>query len=93
LERIQSLRKRIDEIDEQILRSLKERMEACRTIGATKREHGIPIKDLKREEEQYGRIMKRAAELGLVPHEVKAVFREIIVMSVHLQESELQKAT
>jgi len=92
LEKIQSLRKRIDEVDKQILHFLKERMEICKIIGATKREQGIPIRDQQREEEQYRCIMKRASELGLHPNEVKAVYREIIAMSMHAQESDTAKS-
>jgi len=88
LEKILSLRRKIDEIDEQILRFLKERVEVCRSLGKTKREHGIPIRDYKREDELYANAVKRASELGLNPHEVKAVYREIIAMSIRAQESE-----
>jgi chorismate mutase len=85
LERIRSLRKEIDEIDERILHFLKDRVEICKTVGAIKRENGIPIRDQQREEEQYRNLMKRASELGLDPHEVKAVYREIIAMGMHVQ--------
>jgi chorismate mutase len=85
LERIKSLRKDIDEIDERILHFLKDRVEICKTVGAIKRENGIPIRDQQREEEQYRNLMKRASELGLDPHEVKAVYREIIAMGMHVQ--------
>ncbi len=85
MERIKSLRKDIDEIDERILHFLKDRVEICKTVGAIKRENGIPIRDQQREEEQYRNLMKRASELGLDPHEVKAVYREIIAMGMHAQ--------
>jgi len=88
LEKILSLRRKIDEIDEQILHFLKERVEVCRSIGKTKREHGIPVRDYEREDELYANAMKKASELGLNPHEVKAVYREIIAMSTRAQESE-----
>lgn len=88
MERILSLRRKIDEIDEQILRFLKERVEVCRSIGKTKREHGIPVRDYEREDELYAKVMKRASELGLNLHEVKAVYREIIAMSTRAQEAE-----
>ena len=85
MERIKSLRKGIDEIDERILHFLKDRVEICKTVGAIKRENGIPIRDQQREEEQYRNLMKRASELGLDPHEVKAVYREIIAMGMRVQ--------
>jgi chorismate mutase len=88
LEKILSLRRKIDEIDEQILRFLKERVEISRSIGKTKRQHGIPVRDYEREDELYAKLMRRASELGLNPHEVKAVYREIIAMAIRAQESE-----
>jgi chorismate mutase len=88
LERILSLREKIDEIDMQILRLLKERMEVCKTIGRIKLEHKRPIRDIERENALYARISERASELGLSPEETKVVYRQIIAMSVRVQESE-----
>ncbi|MDH5770915.1 MAG: chorismate mutase [Candidatus Bathyarchaeota archaeon] len=88
MEKILSLRRKIDEIDEQILRFLKERVEVCRSVGKMKREHGLPVRDYEREDELYANVMRRASELGLNPQEVKAVYREIIAMSIRAQESE-----
>jgi chorismate mutase len=45
MQEIKQLRKRIDEVDEQILQSLSERAEICRSIGLVKEKHGIPIQD------------------------------------------------
>ncbi len=86
MERIRTLREEIDDIDERILHLLKERVEVCKIIGATKREHEISIRDPQREKDQYYHVMKRATELGLPPNEVKAVYTEIIAMCVHAQE-------
>lgn len=87
MEKIASLRRKIDEIDEQILRFLKERVEVSKSIGKTKREHGIRVKDYEREDELYANIMRRASELGLNQGEVKAVYRKIIAMSTRTQEA------
>jgi chorismate mutase len=88
MEKISQLRKRIDEIDEQILRFLNERINICENIGTIKREHGLPVKDAERENEQYLRITELASKLGLDPQEVKAVYQEIIAMSIRAQERE-----
>jgi len=88
MERISSLRKRIDEIDEKILCLLKERVEVCENIGLIKREQGIPVRDRQRENEQFTRITGKASKLGLKPQEVKTVYKEIIAMSIRAQENE-----
>ena len=85
MERISALRKKVDEIDEEILRFLKERMEVCKSIGAIKREHGIPIRDYQREDEVYTKVVRKASELELNPHKVKAIYQKIIAMSAHAQ--------
>jgi len=88
MEKISSLRKRIDEIDEQILRLLKERVDVCENIGMIKREQRIPVMDRRRENELYTRVTGIAVKLGLIPQEVKAVYREIIAMSTRAQARE-----
>ncbi len=86
MERISPLRKRIDEIDEQILNFLKERVKVCETIGAIKGEHKLPVTDLSREEELNTRLRERATSLGLSPPHVEAVYREIVTMCKYVQE-------
>lgn len=86
MERILALRKKVDEIDEKILYFLKERVEVCKSIGAIKLEHGIPIRDHQREDEVYTNLMRKASELKLNPQEVKAIYQEIMAMSAHAQE-------
>lgn len=67
MERIHELRERIDEIDEEILELLDERVDTSKEIGEIKREKGISITDTEREEE----VLERAKGY-------KAVFEEII---------------
>ncbi|MCS7125213.1 MAG: chorismate mutase [Candidatus Bathyarchaeota archaeon] len=86
-EKITALRQKIDEIDEKILLLLKERIEISKKIGEEKRKRGIPLRDLERENEKYRQIAEKASKLKLDPEEVKKVYREIIDMSVHAQES------
>lgn len=86
MEKIEALRKKIDEIDEQILNSLKERVAVCRAIGAIKREHGIPIRDHFRENELYERLNEKTIESGLSGPQVEAIYRGIIALCVHAQE-------
>ncbi len=88
MERILALRKKVDEIDEKILYFLKERVEVCKSIGAIKREHGIPIRDYQREDEVYKNTMRKASELELNPPEVKAIYQKIMAMSARAQESD-----
>jgi len=86
LDEILPFRKRIDEIDEEILRLLKERVNVSKIIGDVKREHGLPIRDHRREEEVYKHITGRASELGMNPLEIEGIYRKIVAVCAHAQE-------
>ena len=88
MEDIKQLRKRIDEVDEQILRSLSKRTEICKSIGLVKKKHGIPIQDLPRESDVYVHIKKKAADLGLDPAQVETIYRQIVNMCISVQDLE-----
>jgi chorismate mutase len=88
LEDIKQLRKRIDEVDEQILQSLSKRTEICKSIGLVKKKHGISIQDLPRESDVYVHIKEKAADLGLDPAQVEAIYRQIVNMCISIQDLE-----
>ena len=83
---IKQLRKKIDEVDEQILHSLSKRTELCKSIGLVKKKQGIPIKDLPRENDVYTNIKEKAADLGLDPAQVETIYRQIVNMCSAVQD-------
>ena len=83
---VKQLRKRIDEVDEQILHSLSKRTELCKSIGLVKKKQGIPIKDLPRENDVYTHIKEKAADLGLDPAQVETIYRQIVNMCSAVQD-------
>jgi len=86
MEDIQKLRKKIDEIDEHILRLLGERSEICRSIGLLKKDNGLPITDTIRENEVYSNNKSKAPDFGLEPEQVEAIFRQIVNMCSNIHE-------
>lgn len=86
MEDIKQLRKRIDKVDEQILQSLSKRTEICKSIGLMKKKHEIPIQDLPRESDVYAHVKEKAADLGLDPAQVEAIYRQIVNMCSAVQE-------
>ena len=56
MQEIEQLRKRVDEVDEQILQFLIKRAQICESIGLIKEKHGIPIQDFPRENDVYAHI-------------------------------------
>ncbi len=62
---MQDNRKRIVEIDRQILDLLSQRFEAVKNIGIAKREQGAPVLDTTREDILRAMYVQFAEELGL----------------------------
>ncbi len=83
---IPKLRKNVDEIDDQILTALCERVKICKAIGAAKKKQGKPVRDVSRENAVYKRIHAKGAELGLDTGQVEAIYREIVNMCSAVQE-------
>jgi chorismate mutase len=87
MEEIQKLRKKIDEVDENILRLLGERSEICRSIGLLKKEADMPVVDSFREAQVFGNVRDKASDFGLDANQVEAVYRQIVNMCSSIQES------
>jgi chorismate mutase len=87
MENIEQLRKRIDEVDKQILLSLHKRTEICQSIGLLKKAHGIPIHDFSRENHVYTHIKKTAVAMGLNPSHVEAIYSQIVNMCAIAQQA------
>jgi chorismate mutase-like protein len=76
-QQLAACRKRIDEIDVQILTLLNERTKAVEEIGRVKQELAMPIYEPKREDEVFHNVT--TANRGPLPSEaVKRVFERII---------------
>jgi chorismate mutase len=86
LETIQTLRKRVDEIDDQILKILSERVKVCRQIGECKKQQGLPVRDQSREKEVYAKVKEKASKFELEPARIEALFREIVNMCSDVQK-------
>jgi chorismate mutase len=86
MDEIPKLRKKVDEIDDQILLALCERVKVCRAIGETKKKQGMPIHDSSRENEVYRRIKEKSAQCQLDPTQIERVYREIVNMCSAVQE-------
>jgi len=86
MEELVQHRKKVDKVDDLILKALNERAKICRDIGLEKKRKGIPVRDTLRETEVYNRVKKKAVEFGLNPLQVEAVYREIVNMCCDVQE-------
>jgi len=83
---IASLRAKIDEIDDQILYALSERVKVCKAIGVAKKKQKIPIRDESRENELYLRLKEKSKKLGLNETQIDLLYREIVNMCSAVQK-------
>jgi len=86
MDKIPKLRKKVDEIDDQILKTLCKRVKVCKAIGDAKKKQGMPIHDISRENEVYTRIKEKSAQYQLNPVQIELVYREIVNMCSAVQE-------
>ena len=84
-DRISQLRAVISRADSSIIRDLAERMKAVESIGRVKREHNIPVLQLNRWEHLLDDHVAQAAEAGLEPQFIKALFELIHTQAVKKQ--------
>jgi len=86
MDEIPKLRKKVDAVDDQILRAISERVSVCKAIGDAKKKQGMPIKDTSRENQVYKRIKEKSAQFQLDPVQIERVYREIVNMCSAVQE-------
>lgn len=75
LDRLQKLRREIDEIDNSIIKLLDRRIKLVKEIGLIKKRYGMKIRDVNREKI----ILDRAGKY-------RKIFEEIIKLSVSIEE-------
>lgn len=78
---LQDHRKRIDEIDQELLKLLKERNEISSKVSKTKIENRLPIYVADREDEKVNRFREQAEEHGLDPEWAEDFLRMIMSSS------------
>ena len=79
---IESIRKEIDAVDDQLVTLLKARFDLSRAIGEEKKKKGLPVYDAEREEALLLRLEEAAAPYG---GEVRILYERIMELSRKLQ--------
>ncbi len=88
---MQELRKKINEIDEQLVKLLSQRREMSREVIKQKDFAGLEVRDKEREKELLNRIIKLGNEQGLDTHFITKLFYEIVEDSIRIQQNYLYK--
>jgi 4-amino-4-deoxychorismate mutase len=81
-------RRRLDELDEEIVRLLGERFATCREIAAVKRARGVAMMQPQRVAEVRARYLARGAEAEL-PRDFAASLFELVIAATCAMEDEL----
>jgi chorismate mutase/prephenate dehydratase len=84
---LSTLRDRIDAVDRQIIALVAERLRIVEEVAVAKLEAASPFRDRAREEALLLRLRERAAEAGLDPHAIEAMYRVVLDMSVAHQQA------
>jgi len=87
---LDDLRRRIIEVDEQLIRLIGERRALVLEVGRRKEELGLPVMDPGREAEVVRRAAARARELGVDEEMARDVVWRIIAAARAVQEGRLQ---
>jgi len=78
MKQLETLRNRIDNIDNNILTLLAQRFEVSTQIGVLKQKKQLKLTDKKREAEIFKRLLAMSKNTSLNPMLVKKIFRSII---------------
>ncbi|MBR4739991.1 MAG: bifunctional 3-deoxy-7-phosphoheptulonate synthase/chorismate mutase type II [Bacteroidales bacterium] len=89
-EGIDALRARIDVIDENLLKLLKDRMGVSQAIGQYKKEHNVAILQAGRWEQLLADMVAKGAALGLSEQAITAIMTAIHDESVRVQNQVLE---
>jgi 4-amino-4-deoxychorismate mutase len=89
---LEPFRRRLDELDEQIVRLLGERFQTCREIALYKREHDVPMMQPDRVEHVRARYLDGGAKVEL-PADFAAALFELLIGATCKMEDELIETT
>ena len=86
---LESLRKRIDDIDARIVKLVGERIDIAGEIGRKKSRAGKQIKDREREDMVFGRIRSIAQEDGICQEDIESIYRRIVTACKRVQGAQV----
>src|SRR5437870_3645539 len=86
------IRDRIDELDREIVRLLKNRYENARLLGRIKQQRHLDYRDPEREKIILRKIEREATSLDLDPKLLRPIFDQIFTFSVQAQRDQPEKS-
>src|SRR3989442_1441836 len=86
------IRDRIDELDQEIVRLLKNRYENARLLGRIKQQRHLDYRDPERQKIILRKIERAATSLDLDPNLIRPIFDQIFALSVEAQRDHSEKS-
>ncbi|RLI05915.1 hypothetical protein DRO26_00720 [Candidatus Bathyarchaeota archaeon] len=86
-EELSQIRRKIDDIDEKIVRLLVERFKLVAEVFRIKQKQGLPIVDVKRENQILTRVGTFAEKEGIKKEFMEEIFRKILDSSVKFEKT------
>ncbi|MEM2918630.1 MAG: chorismate mutase [Candidatus Altiarchaeota archaeon] len=71
-------REKIDEIDNEIIKKILERVKICGKIGEIKKKYNVPVSDTKRERAILNKVKEISLKRNLPSRNFMRIFRDII---------------
>ena len=90
-QRLEELRARLDEIDEQLLSAAARRQRLVAQIGQAKAEAGLPMFDRSRERVVFDRARARGRELGLGADVAQSLYHVLVEASHDRQQDDVER--
>lgn len=83
---LNKLRENINEIDEQFLDLIAQRIEVVKAVGEYKKERGLPVIDRKREEELLQKLIQRGKKYSLDESIIRKVWKDFFEIAYELEK-------
>src|SRR5256712_9855953 len=92
MDEVARIRDRIDELDQEIVRLLRNRHESAEALARIKGQRGRDYRDPEREKIILSRIERAATSLDLDPKLIRPIFELILALSVQAQQDRPEKS-
>ena len=91
MEKLQNFRRRIDSIDEKIIRLISERLEICKEVAEFKSENDIPMMQPERVKEVLRKRKELADELQINPLLIENIYKLIVEEACALEDEIIER--
>ncbi len=82
---LEDLRKKIDEVDNKVVKLLAERMRIVEQVGTEKKKLGLPIEDKEREKVVLGKVKSTAQSENISQEGIESIYKQIVTVFKNME--------